>query len=449
MKYSDNKYTELYKKVISTVERNYGFLGVNKKREIIRLIYEIAKIKKTDNLNFIPEYKNYTQFKKELIKIRYPLSYKLNLNQFYLPKLNLSENYVFRKKDPFKIEKIIIEEQALNTEFAKNILKKFPDIKPQIIKTIKEIKKNFDIEKYNERQNNIYVVYELYDFLKRCPCTKNCFSCNYQIINIGFGCPLECQYCFLQGYQNIDGIILPANINDFLNNFDSYYEKIEKPFRIGSGEFTDSLVFDNITEYSIEIVKKFSNYRDVFFEFKTKTTNIENLLKLKPSSNIVIAFSLNPQKIIEKTEFYTSSFKDRLNSMRKLLDYGYSTAFHLDPIIWTENWEQEYQNMIKDIFSVISPEEIKWVSLGTFRFRPETKRIIETRFPDNIILDAEMIIDFDGKLRYPPEIRKDIYSKIINYLIINGLEKDKIYLCMENIKMWKELNLNFKFSWQK
>jgi DNA repair photolyase len=40
-------------------------------------------------------------------------------------------------------------------------------------------------------------------------------------------------------------------------------------------------------------------------EIRTKSINIKNLLSLKPSKNVEIAFSLNPNEVISKYELKT------------------------------------------------------------------------------------------------------------------------------------------------
>ncbi|NLH39505.1 MAG: hypothetical protein GX445_05530 [Elusimicrobia bacterium] len=443
------RYDILFDDITKIVESRYPLLGINKKREIKRLIFEIIKKKRIVDFSFIPQYKNYEQFKKELLKIRYQNSYfDTPSDKFYIPKLELSAENSFIKRDKIiDIDEVIVERGSENSRILSNILKKFPSTKVRYIDNFKNLKRSFDIKEYNSRSQRIYLFNERFDFIKRCPCTKGCLSCGYYVMNLGFGCPLDCEYCFLQGYQNFDGIALETNINDFISELFKLNKNKKNRIRIGTGEFTDSLVYDDLTEYSMDIINAIKDVENIYFEFKTKTTNINNFFKVKPSKNIVISYSLNPQSVIDKTEHYTSSLKERVKSLRSLLDYGYSTAIHLDPIISVEGWESSYSNMISFLFSIIKTDELKWISIGTFRFKPRTKKIIEQRFMNNIILDEEMVLDFDNKLRYPKNLRKDIYLKIIDLLKIYKFPTERIYLCMEDTKMWNSVGLKPNFIW--
>ncbi|MDR0617505.1 MAG: hypothetical protein LBG23_01855 [Endomicrobium sp.] len=117
-------------------------------------------------------------------------------------------------------------------------------------------------------------------------------------MNLGMGCTYDCSYCFLQGYLNVHGIIIPYNIDDYL--VDDKIVASTKGFfnynRIGSGEFTDSLIFDDLTNFSKKIINYFKHKKNIYFEFKTKSTNIHTLLSCGGTENIVIAWSVNAKK---------------------------------------------------------------------------------------------------------------------------------------------------------
>ena len=69
-------------------------VGVNKLRELVRLVYEIAKREKIAPQEVLTPAKNqnFESVKNTLLKRRYPVNFKTSAkNQFYLPKLELDE----------------------------------------------------------------------------------------------------------------------------------------------------------------------------------------------------------------------------------------------------------------------------------------------------------------------------------------------------------------------
>ncbi len=429
--------------------------GVNKKNEIARLIFEILKkedislkelIQKKELQKYIKnsEY-NFKLLKNILIKIRYPY-YTPDEKNIFLPKLEnpIKREYFFN--GTFKPKKIYIENEAKEYALTKNILKKFPDSETIYIEKIKNIKRSWKHFLHSIGKDELFLVKENYDIFKSCPCSSNVISCGYYIFNLGFGCPYDCSYCYLQHYTNFPGIILQVNINEILDKLKNILNTANKHIlRIGTGEFTDSLVFDNITEYSKYIVPFFAHTSHLL-ELKTKSINIDNLLNLDHNNKTVVSWSLNTPYIIEKEELFTPSLENRLKAAKKVIKAGYKVGFHFDPIIYYDNWEKDYKDTIDMMFDY-AKNNILWISLGTLRFHRDLKKIIETRFPDNVMLDGELILDnIDKKMRYPEKLKTYMFDTIMNYIKKQD-KKILVYMCMEDKTIWQNIyGTDFKKS---
>lgn len=435
------------------VAKSFPCFGVNKRQEITRLLFEIAK---RDN---IPpgkilkdaEASGFSVLKKRLLERRFPCAAE-NGSAFtaYLPQVKLNPKNAFSPEESaFYPQNIFVEKAASNSRLFKRLKEKYPQADAKEINTIKDYlaqeRQAAKISSYNARRKNIFVTAEQYDFFKKCPCTKGALACGYHIFNLGFGCIFDCAYCYLQEYANTPGIILAANLDTFFAQFRRYKRK---GMRLGSGEFSDSLMLDNVTEYSLLLIDFFKYHPDVTFEFKTKSANIANLLKAPHAGNIVASWSLNPQKIIDENEFFTASLPSRIKAMAQCAESGYKIGIHFDPVIYFEGlpdfglagWQEEYQKLITMLFAKIRPRHIAWISLGTFRFKPELKTIIEQRFCENKILNEELLIGYDGKLRYPYKIRYAIYDYILRQ-IARHKKNLPVYLCMEELSMRKDLKM--------
>lgn len=435
---------ERLKSVKRRVKYHFPLLGINKIQEITRLTYEISKKENIlpSKIIFDVQALNYEGIKKNLLERRYPYALSHGeLRGAYLPKLELNPLCASDFKErKFYPKNIFVETASLESCLVKRLKAIFPKARFSEILSLKnylKCKRNLNIKDYNKRQDTVFVVSENYDFFKKCPCTKGAKACGYHIFNLGFGCIFECTYCFLQGYTNSPGIILPANIDKFFDSFKYYYRK---GMRIGTGEFSDSLALDDISEYSYPIIDFFKYYPDVTFEFKTKSSKVENLLKSKHKGNIVVSWSLSPEAIIAQNEYLSAKLKERISAMLSCIRAGYKVGFHFDPIIYFDGWENKYGELIDILFSQVNSRDIAWVSLGTFRFRPELKQVIERRFGDNKILDEELLLGYDNKLRYPHSLRYGIYKFMLKR-IHKYSKRLYIYLCMEDASMWRGLEL--------
>ena len=441
-----NKYSKLFKRVRDYVNFCFPHFGVNKKQQIMRLLYEISKKERVAPENILRDknFDNFITVKTYLLKRRFPYAYSHSeISKPFLPKLDLNPAACakIKKRYTFYPIKVFIEASAKKSTLARKFRIAFADATFTEIKSLKDYmakrKTHFSIQDYNARCNTVFITDENQDFFKKCPCANKAYGCGYHIFNLAFGCIYECTYCYLQEYTNVPGLIFPSNPEKFFDAFKSY--KIPG-MRLGTGEFSDSLMLDELTEYSTALIDFFSKHEDVTFEFKTKSSNIQNLLKAKHSGNIVVSWSVNPQKIINEYEFYTATLTERINSARRCARAGYKLGFHFDPVIYFKEWQKHYQGVIEILFGQIKPKDIAWISIGTLRFNPRLKRVIENRFPSAKLLDEELLIGYDNKLRYPDSMRLDIYKKMIGMLSKHG-KKLPIYLCMEEKSMWKNLSM--------
>jgi spore photoproduct lyase len=282
--------------------------------------------------------------------------------------------------------------------------------------------------------------------LKSCPGTRHYFCCGYWILHFGIQCTLDCTYCILQAYLNQPNLRIFANTEEILEvlheELDSHRERF---YRIGTGEFTDSLLLDPWTDLSRQLVPFFARQPNAVLELKTKTHFIDNLADLDHGGHTVVAWSLNAETIVAHEESRAATLEERLEAARRCAEWGYRLAFHFDPMIEHENWREGYGHVIDRLFAAVDPKRVVWMSLGALRFMPELKPIISARHPGSRILGGEFIRGLDGKMRYFRDIRVELYRFMIDRIreIDPGI---CIYLCMESKDIWREA---FGFSPEK
>jgi spore photoproduct lyase len=285
-------------------------------------------------------------------------------------------------------------------------------------------------------KKSLYLAQNKGAFIRQCPGTSHYTCCNYNILHIGTYCNMDCAYCILQSYFH------PPLLQYFVNH-DELFDCLDRIFsqnkitRIGTGEFTDSLIWEKIYPYSETLISKFAAQYHAVLELKTKTTHIDQLLGLQHNCKTILSWSLNTEKMIHELEKRTARLSERLNAARQCEAMGYPLAFHFDPIFIYPGCEADYLKVIQLLFKHVSPENIVWISLGTFRFMPDLKSIIENRFPHTTIAYGEFIKGMDAKMRYFKPLRIQLYKKIIT--AIKSCAPDLlIYFCMEDDEVWRK-----------
>jgi spore photoproduct lyase len=277
-------------------------------------------------------------------------------------------------------------------------------------------------------------------FIKPCPCTPHYIGCNYFIINSDLNCPLDCSYCILQQYLNNSLVTVHSNSDEMWAHLDDFIDKQRgRILRIGTGELGDSLATDHMTERSKDLIEYFRTKTNVLFELKTKTTNIKNVMDTESADNVIVAWSLNSEKIASLEEIGAPSVSERIEAAKQVSAKGYKVAFHFDPIILYKDWEEGYAGVIDNLMRAIDAEKIAWVSLGSLRFPRDLKTKIKERFPQSKILYEEFIRGNDGKMRYFKPLRIQLYRVIVGLLAKGKGKKIPLYFCMESNEIWREV----------
>ncbi|HOF32507.1 MAG TPA: radical SAM protein [Spirochaetota bacterium] len=277
-------------------------------------------------------------------------------------------------------------------------------------------------------------------FFQVCPKTPRMICCNYRLVNTGFGCFYNCAYCYLQSYLNSFGILVFSNIEDILVEFENFLNQRDKNtvYRIGTGEYTDSLMLDDISMIGRLLVERAAECDGVMIELKTKTDNIDHLLGIKNKGKSVVGFSLNSVENADKYELGAVSIKERIIAAKRAVDSGFLAAFHFDPIIYSPDWSGKYAEVLSMISDEIDSSKIAWISMGCFRYSPSFKDIIRKNHPDEKITLGELVSSRDGKFRYPHQLRREVYTGF-NKMIKDTIGDVYTYMCMESDDMWRDV----------
>ncbi len=276
------------------------------------------------------------------------------------------------------------------------------------------------------------------EMLKPCPGTNNYICCGYQILNVGTNCPLDCSYCILQAYFNLPSLRLFVNLEDELHSIVEFIDsRPDRIFRIGTGEFTDSLALDPIMGWTQMLPPIFSERKNAVLELKTKTLQIEGLLSSPIRNRMIISWSLNSSHIASREEHHAPSIRKRLEAAKKCQEEGYVLGFHFDPLIEHPGWQDDYKRTLDLLDELIDPKGIIWISMGTLRYMPSLKKIIRKRHPSTHILDGEFVPGLDGKMRYLQSIRIAMYA-YMREMLDQWHEDLGLYLCMESDEVWRQ-----------
>ncbi|MGD9368277.1 MAG: DNA photolyase [Desulfobacteraceae bacterium] len=271
-------------------------------------------------------------------------------------------------------------------------------------------------------------------FIKSCPGTKTYTCCDYEILHIGTYCTMDCAYCILQSYFHPPVLQYFVNHDDLMGELDLVLQE-PKIRRIGTGEYTDSLIWERWSGLTHDLVLRFALQSHSVLEIKTKTTDIGQLKNLRHNRKTIVSWSLNTPAIIAGQERGTASLDARIRAAVQCQSWGYPLAFHFDPMVIYPGCEEQYRKVLETLFKNISADSVVWISLGTFRYMPALKSVIEKRFSDSNIIYGEFIPGLDGKMRYFKPLRIRLYRAMVEW-IHELAPGTTAYLCMEDDQVW-------------
>lgn len=339
-----------------------------------------------------------------------------------------------------RFDNFFIHKDVLEAPLIKRIQDFLPQNKIQIVSDtpFKEFQGELSKEEFDRSKKNIFFSEFKGNFFKRCPGARPGLSCcNYFVLNLGLQCDMNCSYCYLQSFINSPIMTIYTNIDKAIKELEFMAsENSHLPFRIGTGEVIDSLSLDDLTLYSRELIPFFKKYPKWKLEFKTKSSKVDQFLDLGPASNVIVSWSINPENIILSEEQGTATLKERLRAAIKCREQGFALSFHIDPMIWHKEWKENYAQLVDDITSQFTPEEVNVLSVGALRFQPEQKAIMRERFGfKGYVTTAEVFPSSDGKLRYDKQVRQEMYEFVVKRFKQKN-SKWNIFFCMESPETW-------------
>ena len=146
-------------------------------------------------------------------------------------------------------------------------------------------------------------------------------------------------------------------------------------------------------------------------ELRTKSTQIRSLLNLEVQSDVVIAYSLSPERIAEEVEHGAPSLAKRVQALKRLQQRGWRIGLRFDPIIWHQEYVQDYQAALKHVFEELDPDRIDSVTLGGFRLPKNFYKTMHKLYPEHWLLNAGLQNN-EGMVTYRQEIEAEVLTNV-------------------------------------
>lgn len=273
-------------------------------------------------------------------------------------------------------------------------------------------------------------------FLRPCPAAGSYRCCDLAIVHTGEGCPLSCTYCILRAYLQGSPLTVFANQEgQFAHLAEAFSADPTRRFRVGMGQFADSLALEPLTGAAGDMVDFLKDFPNVCLELKSKVADLSWMARAARPDRVLASWSVNAPEVVEIEEPGAASLEERLGAARECARAGFRVCLHFDPVILYPGWRAGYARSVEMILDHLRPRDVAYVSLGSFRFLPGLAGIIA----DNPRYHhGEYAQDLDGKRRLLRPLRVTQLRFLADRLARGGLAR-ALYLCMESDDVWREV----------
>lgn len=271
--------------------------------------------------------------------------------------------------------------------------------------------------------------------LGSCPvASEKTLCCNLQTLDAIRNCGLDCSYCSIQSFFSGNEVLMDQDFGKKLLNMPIDPNLI---YHIGTGQSSDSLMWGNKEGVLDDLILFAKKNPNVILEFKTKSANVDYLLRNDFPRNIFTTWSLNPTAVIDNEEHRTASLEGRIKAARKIADKGRLVGFHIHPMIHYENYKEDYKGVAEMVMDSFSPSEVALISMGTVTFTKKVIKQIRSRDIKSKILQMPFV-EVAGKFSYPNEVKEEMFSHLYQ-CFAPWHQKVFFYLCMEPAVLWGQV----------
>ena len=295
---------------------------------------------------------------------------------------------------------IYYEPKVTEYELGKELFEKYKDVPKFEIKNhnnIEEMRKKENKEFSKMKRNLIIGIRKTHKFVP-----NNKIS-DYLVPYTSSGCTAMCLYCYLVcNYNKCAYLRLFVNREEMLDKIIKTANESEKELVFEIGSNSDLILENSITGNLKWTIENFKKAQKGYLTFPTKFDMVDDILDVDGKDRVIIRMSVNPKEIIQKVEMGTSQLEKRVEAINKLKKAGYKVGILIAPVIFVENWEKLYEELIIYLSENLS-EEVKKdvffeVILMTYSYIH--RKINEEAFPSAIDLYNPELMTGRGKGKY-------------------------------------------------
>ncbi len=297
-------------------------------------------------------------------------------------------------------DKVYYEPATLEYELGKILHDKFSDV-PWV-----EIENHNNIEQLRSNSNKEFTAMKRYLIIgirKTHKYVPNHKVSDFLVPYTSSGCSAMCLYCYLVcNYNKCSYLRLFVNREQMLDKLLKTARTSQKDLTFEIGSNSDLVLENTITGNLEWTIERFGQREKGFITFPTKFDMVEPLLGLNHRGRTIMRMSVNPQFIIQKVEFGTSSLQNRIKALNQMCDAGYRVGLLIAPVVLVDDWQPQYEKLIEQLADELSDKARQelFIEIIFMTYSFVHRAINNEAFPNAIELYDKSMMTGRGRGKY-------------------------------------------------
>jgi spore photoproduct lyase len=295
---------------------------------------------------------------------------------------------------------VYYEEESLNYDLGKSLFEKFKTAEWRKIDShnnIPELRKNPNCEFARMKGDIVIGIRKTHKYV------PNLKTSDFLVPYTSSGCSAMCLYCYLVcNYNKCSYLRLFVNREQMLSKLIKTSNQSDEGLTFEIGSNSDLILENTITGNLEWTIENFGKNEKGYITLPTKFDMVDPLLNLEHKGRTIIRMSVNPQDIIQKVEFGTSSLINRIKALNSLGEAGYNVGILIAPIVLIDNWENSYRELLAQLADTLSEKvrENLFFEIIFMTYSYVHRMINKDAFPNALDLYNKDIMTGRGRGRY-------------------------------------------------
>lgn len=325
---------------------------------------------------------------------------------------------------------IYVEKRVQTHPRTREILTHFPNAQIVAIDHYKDVfnRRGQDAPLQHRFQSLILARKEDHFFYEGAPVCQDFGNTNFYYCSTMMNCLFDCSYCYLKGMYPSGHMVIFVNLEDYFSELDAFLA--HKSMYLCVSYDADLLAMEPLVGYA----KLWSDYatlhENLKLEIRTKSARLAMWEELPCLSNVIYAFTLSPQKMIDACERGTPSAKARIACALAGLEKKFPVRLCFDPMLYLPTWREDYGELLSELDAAfaghdLTMQQLTDVSVGTFRISQDYMKKLRRALPTAPAVQFPYV-NVGGVYQYPPRLLKEMEEYLIEELA-KRIDKEKIY----------------------